>query len=89
MFDVVLVDGNIGCADSLSAQANCRIMYDGTEQTVTIDENQRIEVGYETGLDNEMEDVVFDLLLRAEELSTGVFSVRTTGDSEAGGWRQA
>lgn len=61
VFDVVLVDGNIGCADSLSAQANCRIMYNGTEQTVTIDENQRIEVGYETGLDNEMEDVVFDM----------------------------
>ena len=60
VFDVVLVNGELGCADTLSAQVNCRIEYDGTEQTVTIDETQRIDAEYLNDPANEMEDYVFD-----------------------------
>lgn len=61
IFDVVLVGGSLGTADSLSAQVNCRIEYDGTAQTVRVDEHTKVDVKYDGQEDVQAKDFEFDL----------------------------
>lgn len=61
VFDIVLVDGVLGCADSLSPQVNCRVVYDGTSQTVDVDGSARVDVEYVRDEEVRMEDLEFDV----------------------------
>lgn len=61
VFDVVVVSEELGCGSEVSEQVNARIEYDGSEQTVTIDTDQVVDVDYDDeDLEMDTSDMHFD-----------------------------